>query len=71
MNNKLAYLSYVIPLIFIVLSVIYMLKFNKLMGSGKLTYLISARNKQVLFLFLAILSTVIILFVEFIGTTAT
>ena len=64
MNNNLAYLSYGIPLIFIILSIIYMLKCNKLIGSGKIPSIVSAKGKQELFLFLAVLSAMIILFIN-------
>jgi len=64
MNINLAYLSYGIPLIFTILSIIYKLKCNKLLGSGKISSIVSAKGKQVLFLFLAIISIMIIFFIN-------
>jgi hypothetical protein len=60
MNIDAAYLVYCTPFIFIALSRIYMLKYNRLMGSGKVPNIVSAKQKQNLFLFLAVLSTMII-----------
>ncbi|SDE67825.1 hypothetical protein SAMN05216464_108183 [Mucilaginibacter pineti] len=56
----LTYLIYSIPLIFILLSCRYMLMFKKLMGTGKVSYIIGAKQRQNLFLFLAIVSSILI-----------
>ena len=63
MNTILAYLVYCIPLIFIVLSLKYKLKFNKLQGSGKVTYIIDAKQRENIFFMLAILTALLILFI--------
>jgi len=64
MNINLAYLSYGIPLIFVVLSGVYMFKYKRLIDTGKMPSIVSAKGKQELFLFLALLSTVIIFFIN-------
>jgi len=65
MNSYSDYLIYCIPLIFIVLSHMYKLKFNRLKGTGKVTYIIGAKQRQTLFLALAILSALIIIITKF------
>jgi len=60
MSNP-AYLLYLIPVTFIVLSRMYFLKFNKVKGTGKIPRIIEAKNRQNLFLFLAIVSTMFLL----------
>jgi len=43
----------------------YKLKFNRLKGTGKVTYIIGAKQRQTLFLALAILSALIIIITKF------
>jgi hypothetical protein len=61
--DNLEHLVYGIPLIFTVLSLIYKFKFDKLRYTGKIPRIIYARQRQVLFFYLAILSALIVLIV--------
>ncbi|UOE51654.1 hypothetical protein MTO98_11245 [Mucilaginibacter sp. SMC90] len=59
-----SYLNYVvgfISLTFMGLSAMYKLKFNKLQGTGRIPSIISAKNKQIVFLVLAVASALSIL----------
>lgn len=58
--NYLEFLIYGIPLTFVILSRRYMLKLNKLKGSGMIPYIVVARKRQTFFLFMAILSSALI-----------
>jgi hypothetical protein len=62
--NSLVYFTYLIPVIFILLSCKYMLQFKKLQGTGKIPYIIGARKRQNVFLCLAILSVLIIMVIS-------
>jgi hypothetical protein len=59
------YLFYCLPIVFILLSRWYMIKFKKLRDSGKIPRIVGARQRQKLFLYLAILSVLVILIVQF------
>lgn len=61
MISNLEYLIYIIPVVFIVLSRKYKLKFNRLQGTGKIPDIVGARRRENLFFFLAILSALLIL----------
>jgi hypothetical protein len=61
MESTLNYLVGCISLTFVGLSAMYKLKFNKLQGTGRIPSIISARQRQIVFLLLAVLSALIIL----------
>jgi len=61
MNTYFEYLIYCIPVIFIILSLRYNLKFKKLKNSGRIPRIVSARQREIVFLVLAVLSVLIIL----------
>jgi hypothetical protein len=61
MITILEYLTYSIPVMFIMLSRKYMLQFNKLQESGRIPEIIGAKQRQVVFLVSAIISAIIIL----------
>ncbi|WP_184546195.1 hypothetical protein [Mucilaginibacter sp. FT3.2] len=63
MIGNLEYLIYIIPVVFIVLSRKYKLKFNRLQGTGKIPDIMGARRRENLFFFLAILSALLILII--------
>jgi hypothetical protein len=52
-----------LPIIFVYLSLVYMRKFKKLNGTGKIPDIVVAKRRQNLFLFLAVVSSVLILIV--------
>ncbi|WP_413668687.1 hypothetical protein ACEN9X_01295 [Mucilaginibacter sp. Mucisp86] len=61
MESNLNYLVGFISLIFMGLSAMYKIKLNKLQGTGRIPSIISARQRQILFLMLSVLSALIIL----------
>jgi len=61
MNTNLDYLLCCITLTFITLSIVYQVKFNKLKHTGKIPNIIGARQRQIVFFLLAILSALVII----------
>lgn len=61
MINYLAYLSYVTPVIFIVLSFKYHTQLNELRNSGKIPDIMMARQRETMFSVLAVLSALAII----------
>ncbi|SEN47304.1 hypothetical protein SAMN05192574_103272 [Mucilaginibacter gossypiicola] len=61
METNLNYLVGFISLTFMALSIMYKLKLNKLQGTGRIPSIISARQRQILFMMLSVLSALIIL----------
>jgi hypothetical protein len=61
MESNLNYLVGFMSLAFAGLSAMYKLKFNKLQGTGRIPSIISARQRQIVFFVLAVLSALIIL----------
>lgn len=61
MESNLNYLAGFISLTFMGLSAMYKFKLNKLQGTGRIPNIISARQRQILFLMLSVLSALIIL----------
>jgi|GEM_PF-5531682 len=53
-------LIYCVPVIFIGLSRMYMLKFRRLQGTGKIPDILSAEQKQTFFFVLSLLTALII-----------
>ncbi|MBB3057053.1 hypothetical protein [Mucilaginibacter gotjawali] len=62
--KNLEYLIYCIPVIFILLSRKYLLKYRKLRNTGKIPYIISAKQRKNVYFYLAILSVVAILIIQ-------
>ncbi|MDN3582353.1 hypothetical protein [Mucilaginibacter flavus] len=61
--KTLEYLLYGLPLIFIYLSRVYMRKFKRLNGTGKIPDIIGAKRRQNIYLFLAVVSSALIVLV--------
>jgi len=61
MESVLNYLVGFMSLTFVGLSAMYKLKFNKLQGTGRIPSIISARQRQIVFFVLAVLSALIVL----------
>jgi len=61
MINYLAYLSYGIPVVFIVLSFRYHARLNELKYSGKIPDIATARQRETMFSVLAVLSALAII----------
>ncbi|RYY32222.1 MAG: hypothetical protein EOP46_19465 [Sphingobacteriaceae bacterium] len=59
------YLLYCIPPLFFLLSRMYMLRFNRLRDSGKITDIISTKQRQTLYFLLGVLSTVLIIITKY------
>ena len=64
MTIILEYLAYCAPVVFVVLSRVYKLKFNRLQGSGKIPDIQCAKQRQTLFSVLAILSALLIVVIQ-------
>jgi hypothetical protein len=64
MTTILEYLAYCTPVVFVVLSRVYKLKFNKLQGTGKIPDIQGAKQRQTLFSVLAILSALLIIVIQ-------
>jgi hypothetical protein len=60
MTTILECLAYCTPVVFVVLSRIYKLKFNRLLGTGKIPDIQGAKQRQTVFSILAILSALMI-----------
>jgi len=61
MKNILQFVLYCIPVAFIVLSRMYMLRHKALKGTGKIPDIVSADNKQKLFLALSVITALMII----------
>jgi hypothetical protein len=64
MTTILEYLAYCTPVVFVVLSRLYNLKFNRLRGTGKIPDIEGARRRQTLFSVLAILSALLVVVIQ-------
>lgn len=64
MESNLNYLVGFISLTFMGLSAMYKLKLDKLQGTGRIPSIISARQRQIFFLVLAIMSALTILIIK-------
>jgi hypothetical protein len=51
---------YSVPIIFIALSRVYMLRYQRLQGTGKIPDIVNAENKQTFFFVLSILTALVI-----------
>lgn len=65
MESTLNYLAGFVSLTFMGLSAMYKFKLDKLQGTGKIPNIISARQRQIVFLVLAVLSALIIFISRF------
>jgi hypothetical protein len=61
MNNFIQYAAYAIPTVFILLSQIYRIRFNKLKRSGQIPQIMQAKKLQNTYMTMAVLSGVVIL----------
>jgi len=62
--KNLEYLIYCIPVVFILLSRKYMVKYRKLRNTGKIPYIINAKQRKTLYFYLAILSMLAVLIIQ-------
>ena len=60
MKNIFEYLLYCIPVVFIALSRMYMLRHKKLQGTGKIPDIVNAQSRQNFFLALSIITALVI-----------
>ncbi|MBB5396718.1 hypothetical protein [Mucilaginibacter sp. AK015] len=60
----LEYLTYAVPVVFMVLSRLSLHRYKKLKDSGRVPEIVCARQKQNLFLFLAITTAMIIVIIQ-------
>ncbi|MET3500366.1 MULTISPECIES: hypothetical protein [Mucilaginibacter] len=65
MESTLNYLAGFVSLTFMGLSAMYKFKLDKLQGTGKIPNIISARQRQIMFFVLAVLSALIIFISRF------
>ncbi|MGF7072313.1 hypothetical protein [Mucilaginibacter sp. R-33] len=65
MESTLNYLAGFVSLTFMGLSAMYKFKLDKLQGTGKIPNIISARQRQIVFFVLAVLSALIIFISRF------
>ncbi|QTE39329.1 hypothetical protein ACRQ5D_29295 [Mucilaginibacter sp. P25] len=65
MESTLNYLAGFVSLTFMGLSAMYKFKLEKLQGTGKIPNIISARQRQIVFFVLAVLSALIIFISRF------
>lgn len=65
MESTLNYLAGFVSLTFMGLSAMYKFKLDKLQGTGKIPNIISARQRQIVFFMLAVLSALIIFISRF------
>jgi hypothetical protein len=65
MESTLNYLAGFVSLAFMGLSAMYKFKLDKLQGTGKIPNIISARQRQIMFFVLAVLSALIIFISRF------
>jgi len=63
MNNVLDYAVYFIPPGFVALSQMYKVRLERLKDSGKIPNIVEARQRQITFMTMAILSLIIIIIV--------
>ena len=62
--KNLEYLIYCIPAVFLLLSRKYMVKYRKLRNTGKIPYIINAKQRKTFYFYLAILSMLAILIIQ-------
>ena len=65
MESTLNYLAGFVSLTFMGLSAMYKFKLDKLQGTGKIPNIISAKQRQIMFFVLAVLSALIIFISRF------